>query len=69
MLNLNCNLCGIYLNVSCHLCLVPIIGNHDTFIPPPTFLVDLSGNYYFYVEHTPLSLKRKALSPTVRIET
>ena len=28
---------GFILTVSCHLCLVPIIGNHDTFIPPDIF--------------------------------
>lgn len=46
MFNLNYNLFRIYVNISRLLCLIQIIGNHDTVIPL-IFLVDLGGNYPF----------------------
>lgn len=73
--NLNYNLFRIYVNISRLLCLIQIIGNHDTVIPL-IFLVDLGGNYpfnqwklsLFLYEHILLSLKRKVLSHAFRIE-
>lgn len=58
--NLNYNLLGSYLNISCPLCLVQIIGNHDTFIPL-IFLVGLSGNYRYFYMNTPSVIKTKGL--------
>lgn len=50
--NTNYNLFGIFLNISCPLCLVQIIGNHETFIPL-VFLVGVSGNYRDFHMNTP----------------
>lgn len=58
--NWNYNLLGSYRNISCPLCLVQIIGNHDTFIPL-IFLVGLSGNYRYFYMNTPSVIKTKGL--------
>lgn len=50
--NSNYNLFGVFLNISCPLCLVQIIGNHETFIPL-VFLVGVSGNYHDFHMNTP----------------
>lgn len=59
--NLNDNLFGIYLNISSHLCLVQIIGNHDTLFPPDIFSWSQWKLSLFLYEHSLLSIKQKVL--------